>query len=88
MKDSGRYTYQRIYDTTASELANGRDRLLGKGWTPGKTLRRVASIPVEDVIRLGKEGNLDAVMAMNGDDGAMRRLIRAHPEWRCSEGRV
>jgi len=35
-----------------------------------------------------QNGNVDAQAAMAGDDVAMRRLIRAHPEWRTSEGGI
>ena len=38
--------------------------------------------------RLSLVGDLDATAALAGDDGALRRLIRAHPEWRTSEGRL
>jgi hypothetical protein len=66
----------------------------GKGFTKGHlgfggNMRKVASIPFEEITRLGLEGDQDALDALNfNDQSALRRLIRKHPEWRTSEGMV
>lgn len=82
------------YDTTDIEVANKEKRKRqGRGFTKGRhgfggNLRHVASIPLDDIVRLGTKGNMDAVMAMAGDEKAMTRLLKQHPEWRTSEGGI
>ena len=84
-----RYELNTVYDPTAHYIRNMRERNdSGKGFLPGKEGRKIASIPVDDMMALIQNGNADAQAAMAGDDVAMRRLIRAHPEWRTSEGGI
>lgn len=83
----GRYELAKAYDTSDVDQANAEMRKTDP-WSPLRGLRRAASIPVEDLRRLVLVGDLDATAALAGDDGALRRLIRAHPEWRTSEGRL
>jgi hypothetical protein len=87
--NDNRYELRTVYDSTEHYVRNMRERNeSGKGFLPGREGRKIASIPLEDFMRLVQLGNQDAVAAMAGDDTAMRRLIRAHPEWRTSEGGI
>jgi len=87
--NDNRYELRTVYDPTEHYVRNMRERNeSGKGFLPGREGRKIASIPLEDFMRLVQLGNQDAVAAMAGDDTAMRRLIRAHPEWRTSEGGI
>ena len=87
--NDNRYELRTVYDPTEHYVRNMRERNeSGKGFIPGREGRKIASIPLEDFMRLVRLGNQDASAAMAGDDAAMRRLIRAHPEWRTSEGGI
>lgn len=87
--NDNRYELRTVYDPTEHYVRNMCERNeSGKGFLPGREGRKIASIPLEDFMRLVQLGNQDAVAAMAGDDTAMRRLIRAHPEWRTSEGGI
>ncbi len=87
--NDNRYELRTVYDPTEHYVRNMRERNeSGKGFLPGREGRKIASIPLEDLMRLVRLGNQDASAAMAGDDAAMRRLIRAHPEWRTSEGGI
>ena len=88
-ENKDRYELNTVYDPTAHDIRNMRERNdSGKGFLPGREGRKIASIPVDDMMALIQNGNADAQAAMAGDDAAMRRLIRAHPEWRTSEGGI
>lgn len=82
------YELRTVYDTDPILKINNEMRKDGKGISSDGNSRRVASIPMEDMMRLISAKSPDALAAMAGDDKAMRRLIRAHPEWRTSEGGI
>ena len=87
--NDNRYELRTVYDPTEHYVRNMRERNeSGKGFLPGREGRKIASIPMEDFMMLVRSGNGDACAALGGDDTAMRRLIRAHPEWRTSEGGI
>jgi hypothetical protein len=86
-----------VYNADDIYAQNAIERQSNKGFTRGHkgfggNLRKVASIPMDDLERLAREGNQDAVCAIagSGEDAtqALRRLIRQHPEWRSSEGAI
>lgn len=78
-----------VYDATDHLVRNMHERNeIGRGFSPDRNSRKIASIPMDDMMALIAAKNVDAIAAMQGDDQAMRRLIRAHPEWRCSEGGI
>ena len=81
----------RVIDTGWSEKHN-KEMRKDKGWTAKRTLRHVAEIPFDEVLALAQSGDPDAIQAIlrpsGEDDGAFRRLLRRHPEWRCSEGSI
>ena len=87
-EEGGRYSLRTLYDTDPILRKNMEARKEGRGFSSDGNARRVASIPLEDMMRLITEKNQDALAAMRGDDKALRRLIRAHPEWRTSEGGI
>lgn len=55
----------------------------GKGFSQERTLRKIASIPIDTLMAMGAEG----VEAMN-DPAAMKRLLNKRPELRTSEGSI
>lgn len=96
-EDKGKIILETHYNTDVYEEHNYQQKKGGKGFTKKSNgsrgnLRLVASVPVEEIIRLELEGCRDAKMALFGSgpesDEALRRLIRKHPEWRSSEGAI
>lgn len=86
-----------IYNADDIYEENALARKDGRGFTRGRhgfvgNMRRVASIPIDDLERLAANGDMDAVVAIaeSGENAqkALRRLILKHPEWRCSEGAI
>ena len=57
-------------------------------YTNAELIQYVNLACVAVVNQMIAQKNGDAIAAMGGDDQSMRRLIRAHPEWRCSEGGI
>ena len=47
-------------------------------------MRKVASIPIDDLMALGEKG----VAMMNGDQNALRKFLNEHPEYRTAGGRL
>jgi len=52
---------------------------LGKGFSKGGTLRKIGSIPIDVLMKHGIDIH---------DDNAIRKFLREHPEYRCSEGEI
>jgi len=76
----GKVKLTRIVDLAPYLLANKQERiLLGKGFSKKRTLRKIASIPLDVLIKHGIDPR---------DDNALRKFLREHPEYRCSEGDI
>lgn len=62
-----------------------------RGFTQGKTLRRVANIDGEEyqalLMKLDRDA-LDFEASGRRDKTALRRLLARYPQWKCSEGGV
>lgn len=85
----GRFELKTVIPTDdLGAAASQMKKIIGKGFTKERTLRHVAEIPLDELVALGHSGCDDAVAAAMGDDQAMKRLIRQHPEWRVSEGGI
>lgn len=85
----GRYELKTVIPSDQIGVAAKRMRKeIGKGFTGGRTMRHVADVPMDELVALGHAGCDDAVAALLGDDGAMKRLILKHPEWRVSDGGI
>jgi len=54
-------------------------QVLGKGFSKGRTLRKIGSIPIDVLIKYEIDIH---------DDNAIRKFLREHPEYRCSEGEI
>jgi hypothetical protein len=64
---------------------------LGKGFTKGRTMRKVANIDPDELSALCIAGDSDALDFMASgysDRKALRRLLVRFPQWRCSEGAI
>lgn len=81
-----------VSDTDDIDAITAKERgVSGKGFTAGGTLRKVANIPTHDLnalIALGDKNAMDYAASGCKDGRALRKLIRLHPEWRCSEGEI
>ena len=88
-KRKGTVRLRTAYDTDEFERDNHNlKKIIGKGFTPDRRMRLIAEIPMNDILRLGNAGDHDAIAGMNGDDAALKRLIRRNPGWRASDGSI
>lgn len=77
---TGEVRLTRAVDLSLYLRANHEEKkLIGKGFSKGKTLRKIGSIPVDVLMKHGIDIN---------DDNAIRKFLREHPEYRCSEGDI
>jgi len=54
-------------------------QVLGKGFSKGRTMRKIGSIPIDVLLQYGIDIH---------DDNAIRKFLKEHPEYRCSEGEI
>lgn len=59
-------------------------QIIGKGFSKKRTLRKVASIPIDVFFSMDPQKALEILY----DDRKMRQFLREHPEFRCSEGGI
>lgn len=60
--------------------ANYEERkAIGKGFTKKRTMRKIGSIPLWVIIKHPE---------LMHDNRALRRFLKRHPEFRCSEGNI
>lgn len=81
-------TLQTVYDPSQIYKQNYQSRMNGhKGWTPDKSMKQSAEIPVDDLNALITAGDLDAIVfsESNGKEAktALNKLLVRFPEWRC-----
>ena len=66
-------------------------RTFGKGFTRGRTMRKLANIDGEEynalLMNMDKDA-LDFEASGRSDRQALRRLLARFPAWRCSEGGI
>ncbi|GHV45861.1 hypothetical protein FACS1894204_06200 [Synergistales bacterium] len=73
------------------EFNNEERKVLGDGFTTGRTFRKVANIDDGEfnaLMMLGDKLCLDFAASNYSDAGILRRLLYLHPDWRASEGSV
>jgi hypothetical protein len=77
---TGKVELRRTVDLSAFLYSNYQERkLIGRGFSKGGNLRKIGSIPVDVLIKHGIDIH---------DDNAIRKFLREHPEYRCSEGAI
>jgi len=77
-KDEVRLT--RVVDLTSYLKDNYEEKkFLGKGFSKGRGLRKIGSIPIDVLLAHGIDIH---------DDNAIRDFLRKHPEYRVSEGEI
>lgn len=77
---SGEVRLRKVVDLSAYLQAIKSERQeLGKGFSRGRNLRKIGSIPLDVLIAHGIDIH---------DDNAIRKFLREHPEFRCSEGEI
>jgi len=59
-------------------------QIIGKGFSKGRTWRKIASIPIEVFLAMPPEKAQEIL----NDPRAMKRFLREHPEFRVSEGKI
>lgn len=70
---------------------NAQERKQGKGFTAGRTMRKLANIDADEYNALLMKMDKDALdLEASGwrDMRALRRLLTRFPAWRCSEGGI
>jgi hypothetical protein len=81
-----------VSDTTDIDELNAAERkIIGKGFTADRTMRKLANIPMdalETLCALGDRNALNYRESDYTDAGALLMLLSYHPEFRCSEGNV
>ncbi|RMD45745.1 MAG: hypothetical protein D6831_02980 [Aquificota bacterium] len=77
---TGKVRLTRAVDLSTFLKANYEEKkAVGKGFSKGKTFRKVGSIPIDVLIA----HNIDI-----NDPEAIRDFLRKHPEYRTSEGKL
>lgn len=77
---TGEVRLTRVVDLTPHLRVNQQERLLiGKGFSKGGNLRKIGSIPIDVLVK----HNINI-----HDDEAVRKFLKEHPEYRCSEGEI
>lgn len=72
-----------VVDITDILVENKFERVLNNGFTKQKTMRKIASIPIDVFLALGDIG-----YEILNDNNKLREFIRQHPEFRTSEGKI
>ena len=72
-----------VADITDVLIENKLERVLNNGFTKQKTMRKIASIPIDVFLALG-----EVRYEILNDNKKLREFIRQHPEFRTSEGRI
>jgi hypothetical protein len=92
-KYSGKVTLGVKVDTTPTDAVNAQLRKeLGKGFTPGGTMRAVANVPIDFLHSCAQLGDMDAiVLYAEGPDpkakrAALKNFLFKYPEFRISSG--
>ena len=88
--DRGRLELRVLVDSTETDRLNYDERKqLGRGFTTGGNMRKVANIDQDELFALMYNGDTDALdFAQSGysDRASLGRLLSRFPRWRCSEG--
>jgi len=59
-------------------------KLIGKGFSKKRTWRKIGSIPLDFLLSLPKEQQEEIMR----DPRAIKKILKKHPEFRCSEGEI
>ena len=92
LDDNGRAEMRVLVDSDATDALNAQERKLhGKGFTQGRTMRKLANIDPDELnalcMNMDKDA-LDFVASGYSDKNALQTLLLRFPEWRCSEGGI
>lgn len=83
-KKTGKIKLTNIIDNTDILQSNKQERdIIGKGFTKKKTMRKIASIPLNTLISMGEKG-----LEIYLNDNKLREFLKEHPEYRVSEGSI
>jgi len=72
-----------VADITDILIENKLERVLNNGFTKQKTMRKIASIPIDVFLALGEVG-----YEILNDNKKLKEFIMQHPEFRTSEGKI
>ena len=59
-------------------------KYIGKGFSKKRTWRKIGSIPIDFLLSLPKEQQEEIMK----DPKAIKKILKKHPEFRCSEGEI
>ena len=92
LDDNGRAEMRVFVDSDGVDALNAQERLLnGKGFTQGRTMRKLANIDPDELNALCMNMDKDAlgfVASGYSDKKALKKLLVRFPAWRCSEGGI
>ena len=81
-----------LVDSGATDECNAAERRsVGKGFTHGRTMRKLANIDADEYNALLMNMDRDALdfeASGRSDRRVLNRLLARFPAWRCSEGGV
>lgn len=91
-KDRGPAEMRVLVDSDhIDELNADERRRFGKGFTRGRTMRKLANIDADEynALLMNMDGDaLDFEASGRSDRRALNRLLARFPAWRCSEGGI
>ena len=72
-------------DLTPYLKANYEEKkYIGKGFSKKRTWRKIGTIPIDFLLSLPKEQQEEIMK----DPKAIKKILKKHPEFRCSEGEI
>ena len=83
--DGEKFVLRVISDLTPYLRKNYEERkLIGKGFSKKRTWRKIGFIPLDFLLSLPKEQQEEIMK----DPKAIKKILKKHPEFRCSEGEI
>jgi len=83
--EKDKYFLRVISDLTPYLKKNYEEKkFIGKGFSKKKTWRKIGSIPLDFLLSLPKEQQEEIMK----DPKAIKKILKKHPEFRCSEGKI
>jgi len=83
--DGEKFVLRVISDLTPILKKNYEEKkLIGKGFSKKRTWRKIGTIPIDFLLSLPKEQQEEIMK----DPKAIKKILKKHPEFRCSEGEI
>ena len=83
--EKDKYFLHVITDLTPYLRKNYEEKkLIGKGFSKKRTWRKIGTIPIDFLLSLSREQQEEIMK----NPKAIKKLLKKHPEFRCSEGEI